>query len=58
MGKQQVLMVYQIEHLKIVELIAPSLTDLFNFSISTKTYPGGFKTARVAPVFKKGDKAV
>ena len=39
------------------ELIAPFLTDLFNFSINTKTYPGEFKTAKVAPVFKKGDKA-
>ena len=39
------------------ELIAPSLTDLFNFSINTKTYPGDFKTAKVAPVFKTGDKA-
>ena len=39
------------------ELIAPSLTDFFNFSISTKTYTGDFKIAKVAPVFKKGDKA-
>ena len=39
------------------ELIAPSLTDLFNFLISTKTYAGDFKIAKVAPVFKKGDKA-
>ena len=38
-------------------LRAPSLTIFFNFSISTKTYPGDFKTAKVAPVFKKGDKA-
>ena len=27
------------------ELIVPSLTDLFNFSISAKTYPGDFKIA-------------
>ena len=39
------------------ELIAPSLTDFFNFLISTKTYPDDFKIAKVAPVFKKGDKA-
>ena len=40
------------------ELIAPSLTDLFNFSISTKTYPGDFKIAKVSPVFKRGDKQI
>ena len=39
------------------ELIAPSLTDLFNFLISTKTYLDDFKIAKVAPVFKKGNKA-
>ena len=39
------------------ELIAPSLTDFFNFSISTKTYPDDLKIAKVAPVFIKGDKA-
>ena len=39
------------------ELIAPSLTDLLNFSISTKTYSGDFEIVKVAPVFKKGEKA-
>ena len=40
------------------ELIAPSLTDLFNFSINTKTYPSEFKTAKVALVFKKAIKQI
>ena len=39
------------------KLNAPSLTDLFNFSISTKTYSDDFTIAKVAPIFKKCDKA-
>ena len=31
--------------------------DLLNFSISTKTYPDDSKIAKIAPVFKKSDKA-
>ena len=38
------------------ELIASSLSDLFNFSIGTKTYPDDFKVAKVTPIFKSGDK--
>ena len=38
------------------ELIASSLSDLFNFSIGTKTYPDYFKVAKVTPIFKSGDK--
>ena len=35
------------------ELITPSSTDVFNFSISTKTYPDDFKIAEVPPVFNR-----
>ena len=38
------------------ELIASSLSDLFNFSVGTKTYPDDFKVAKVTPIFKSGDK--
>ena len=38
------------------ELIASSLSDLFNFSIGTKTYPDDFKVAKVTPIFKSGHK--
>ena len=40
------------------ELIAPSLTDLLNFLISTKSYPDDFKIAKVASVFKKAIKQI
>ena len=33
-----------------------SLTDLFNFSLKTKTFPCEFKTAKVCPIFKSGDR--
>ena len=48
-------------HLRFVFLnfsfvIASSLSDLFNFSVGTKTYPDDFKVAKVTPIFKSGDK--
>ena len=36
--------------------IAPSLTDIFNFSLETKVFPDGLKVGKVAPVYKSGDK--
>ena len=33
------------------ELIASSLSDIFNFSVSTKTYPDDFKVAKFIPIF-------
>ena len=37
------------------DIIAPSLTDLFNASIQTKLFPDNFKVARVTPIFKNGE---
>ena len=37
------------------DIIAPSLTDLFNASIKAKIFPDDFKIARVTPIFKNGD---
>ena len=36
------------------DIIAPSLTDLFNASIQTKLFSDDFKVARVTPIFKNG----
>ena len=36
---------------------APSLTFLFNFTLSSGTIPAQWKSANVIPVFKKGDKS-
>ena len=49
-------MVFLTEHLKTAEHIAPSLTDIFNFSIETKVFPDDLKVGKVAPVYKSGDK--
>ena len=38
------------------EHIAPSLTDIFNFSLETKVLPDDLKVGKVAPVYKSGDK--
>ena len=39
-----------------VELIAPSLCDVFNCAIYTKTYPTDLNIAKVSAIFKSGDK--
>ena len=39
----------------IKDIIAPSLTDLFNASIKAKIFPDDFKVARVTPIFKNGE---
>ena len=39
-----------------VDVITPSLTALFNLSLQTRTFPSIWKTAKVIPLFKKGDK--
>ena len=39
-----------------VDVITPSLTALFNLSFQTRTFPSIWKTAKVIPLFKKGDK--
>ena len=37
------------------DIIAPSLTDLFNASIKAKIFPDDLKIARVTPIFKNGE---
>ena len=39
-----------------VDVITPSLTALFNESHQTRSFPSIWKTAKVIPLFKKGDK--
>lgn len=38
-------------------VIAPVLTQIFNLSISNSVFPNSFKTARVIPIHKKGQKS-
>ena len=38
-----------------VTVITPSLTQLFNLSIQTKTFPTIWKNARIMPIHKSGD---
>ena len=38
-----------------VDIIGPSLTDIFNFSVLTKAFPDDLKIGKVAPVYKSGD---
>jgi len=40
------------------DIIAPSLTRLFNLSLSTSVFPSLWKRANVVPIFKKNDRAV
>ena len=38
------------------EIIAPSLTDIFNFSLASNVFPDDLKVGKIAPVHKSGDK--
>ena len=38
--------------------IAPSLTEIFNMSIVSNRFPSDWKTARVIPLFKNGQRSV
>ena len=38
------------------EIIAPSLIDIFNFSVASKVFPDDLKAGKIAPVHKSGDK--
>ena len=38
--------------------IAPSLTEIFNMSIDSNRFPSDWKTARVIPLFKNGQRSV
>ena len=38
------------------QVIAPFLTDIFNFSITSNIFPGDLKVGKVSPVHKSGDK--
>ena len=38
------------------DIIDPSLTDIFNFSVLTKVFPDDLKIGKVAPVYKSGDR--
>ena len=38
--------------------IAPSLTEIFNMSIDSNPFPSDWKTARVIPLFKNGQRSV
>jgi hypothetical protein len=38
------------------EIVVPSLTPIFNQTISTSIFPTDWKLARVTPIFKKGKK--
>ena len=39
-------------------IVAPILVHIFNCSIKSKYFPTLFKTAKVMPIYKKGDKSV
>ena len=39
------------------QVIAPSLTAIFNASLKTGIFPDDWKTAVVTPVFEKGDRS-
>ena len=38
------------------EIIAPSLTDIFNFSLASKVFPDDLKVSKIALAHKSGDK--
>ena len=39
-----------------VEVVAPTITSLFNISLETGIYPSTWKLAKVTPLFKKGSR--
>ena len=39
-------------------VVAPSLTAIFNMSIDTQQFPSKWKTAKVIPLFKKGQRSL
>ena len=39
-----------------IEILAPSLAQLFTISLSVSCFPDNWKTACVAPIFKQGSK--
>ena len=39
-------------------IVAPILVHIFNFSIKSYSFPTLFKTAKVVPIYTKGDKYV
>ena len=39
------------------DIVAPSLTRIFNTSLCTGIYPNDWKLARVVPIFKSGDRS-
>ena len=41
-----------------VSAIAPSLAEIFNMSIDSNCFPCDWKTARVIPLFKKGQRSL
>ena len=38
--------------------VAPSLTEIFNMSIDTQQFPSEWKTAKVIPLFKRGQRSL
>ena len=38
--------------------VAPSLTEIFKMSIDTRQFPSEWKTAKVIPLFKKGQRSL
>ena len=39
-------------------VVAPSLTEIFNMSIDTQQFPSEWKTAKVIPLFKRGQRSL
>ena len=39
-------------------VVAPSLTEFFNMSIDTQQFPSDWKTAKVIPLFKRGQRSL
>ena len=56
--RQPVLIKYQPRCSAAASAIAPSLTEIFNKSIDSNRFPSDWKTARVIPLFKNGQRSV